>query len=737
MNRVLAHVLLVPPPGISSGRYHASLIGPLALGLSCGVQSILALVMIFGPLATWPAWDELTAMGKSALHPEYDFPAYAAGCALTLLLALGSALLWNRHLHRVPASGLPEFLRFGSALQTGAAVVSFACFLVCTEALRRSVFDRWRFTGLEIAIVLAPGLLALAIVWIHYRTSNRGFDQALLPRIMGFLEERKIARDRVQDVAACFLVFAIVYVPYMSNLAGRIYLRDEFFHWDSFIMGPALSFLNGKAFGIDIYSTYGVGYPLLAAGLSPILPLSYTNAVSMMVLYACFYYVGLYFLLRAVVRDATLSLAGILSILWMTLYSHQDALQPTMWVWPSSTVLRTPMDVWFFLALWRHASTGKGRWVLAAGVAAGLAILFEIDTGFSLAVVLGVYAFAQPLLVGETKQGATLRAAAIGALGSAAVLFTGLLAASRGAIVSDPAAFFHGWLEGFTGYPGSGVGGQILLARINIVELAFFAGVLGLCFIPVAKASIDLLHNRFRPLGLLLACGGLYGLARVTLFVWRSVPLNLYHTAVPALVILLILLAEWRRRTPSHPDACLAERTRATRWISYGCLTGAALLLWFSPAFHAYPGVLRTLAKGKPAVGLTLFDGGAAFDGLPHSRNEFVARVEAGIEGVRALREGGRRVVILDERSTLYNLATDNPPWGRNPLIFFDTFTTARREAIREELFAEKPDYVLIRGESPSEYYTDTWTYFRDSLADHYTKTNEAGFFEVWERNGP
>ena len=62
-----------------------------------------------------------------------------------------------------------------------------------------------------------------------------------------------------------------------------------------------------------------------------------------------------------------------------------------IWSFPSSTLLRHPMDVWFFIAALRYVRSRRKLWAVLAGVAVGLAIFFETDTGLYLTVTFGAF----------------------------------------------------------------------------------------------------------------------------------------------------------------------------------------------------------------------------------------------------------------------------------------------------------------------------------------------------------
>src|ERR1035441_1911122 len=174
-----------------------------------------------------------------------------------------------------------------------------------------------------------------------------------------------------------FIILAVGVPPgTWPRLAGQIFLIDACHHLNFFIMGPALSFLHGKAFGTEIYAQYGIGWPLVAAALSRLSALTYANLVGLEIVYCCVYYLALFFLLRSCFkRELWAALAVILVIYWQV-FSGLNS-NEVVWLFPSSTPMRHPMDVWFFLALVMHQRSGTMFWAIAAGFAGALGVLLD------------------------------------------------------------------------------------------------------------------------------------------------------------------------------------------------------------------------------------------------------------------------------------------------------------------------------------------------------------------------
>ena len=63
----------------------------------------------------------------------------------------------------------------------------------------------------------------------------------------------------------------------------------------------------------------------------------------------------------------------------------------TLWMCPSSTVLRYIFDVWFFMALWLHLRSRRVIWAVCCGIALGLSLIWVLDIGIYIFVVSILY----------------------------------------------------------------------------------------------------------------------------------------------------------------------------------------------------------------------------------------------------------------------------------------------------------------------------------------------------------
>ena len=98
-------------------RYYLSVLGPLGLGLSLGLQLTLTAFMLLGPSSD--AWfaDQLTEYGKSLTRPEHELTIYCGGVVFTLVSIWVTEWWWRGKLQRIPTGDLVGFMTFGALLQ--------------------------------------------------------------------------------------------------------------------------------------------------------------------------------------------------------------------------------------------------------------------------------------------------------------------------------------------------------------------------------------------------------------------------------------------------------------------------------------------------------------------------------------------------------------------------------------------------------------------------------------------
>jgi len=555
---------------------------------------------------------------------------------------------------------------------------------------------------------------------------------------------RRLAGFGIDGVLVSLIV-SLVYTPLPAQLAGLVFANDLFFHWDHFVMGPAVAWHHGMALGTDVYSQYGEGWPILLDAISPWLPLGHQNTIWLAMLYGCLHHVGLYVLLRAAVRSRPLAFGGTLAILATSLFSPlvaQHGHPTVLWQWPSLSVLRAPMDVWFFLCLLLHLRRPTATRAVAAGAIAGLGLWLETDTGIFLVGTLAVYG-ASRFVAAElgsrlpravAPAGPTFAASLVALFG---VAVTGLAIASRGTIFSEPGAFLAGWIGGVINSSARGVGASYLtyFLRDHGAYLAPALAVLGIGLFAVCDTTVRLLQARATPASVFSGCLGLYALGRCTLFVWRTVPIRLTLAAIPIGVLVVGALAALRRPLAAR----IAQATGlGPRWLepilpTFVVLAGVSLLL-ASPSFRSYPNLWQLARSGPPEPGLVLFPEKTEIAGLPDELRPVIRSIRTVIAEVRSLRSRGEPVAVLDPIKTLVYVETGAPPWRGDASLFLNTWTREDLHALRDAVERDGPEHVIFRSVAPSRAVADSWRALRDTLEQRYVPAHKLGVFERWDR---
>ncbi|MEX2552006.1 MAG: hypothetical protein WD627_03265, partial [Actinomycetota bacterium] len=379
------------PQKVSPSAFFGGLIGPLLLSASLGVQLTLAAVLVVKPPLR--RTELLTQWGRAFYFPERDVELYIAGVLVALGIGLAFAWVWGRIFAAGSGAG-SQRIALGSLVRGAVAVGAAAWFLSTWMQARTALVAGQEISGTHLAVFASIGLVTLAAAapW-ELLLGLRSLAAKPDGRPGSGLAEAGVSppprlRFSALDVVVPLLIFVLIYVPEWRQLSGRFFLRDGLLHWDYYAMGPALAFQHGKALGTDFYAMYGLGWPTFFGLLSRWVPLSYGRMMQIGVLYACLYFAGVYLLLRLLLRRPWLAAAGTgIAMLQLVLGAGTEV----VWVVPSVTVLRWAFDVWCFIALVMHRTTGKRIWAVAAGALIGLAVLFSTDTGLYLAAAAAFY----------------------------------------------------------------------------------------------------------------------------------------------------------------------------------------------------------------------------------------------------------------------------------------------------------------------------------------------------------
>lgn len=739
------------PDGIHPRSYFACLTASALLMVFLGIQIILTLLM-WVKLPTARTSD-LTGVGIFNFRPEYDAFIYVLGLPITLVLVLANTWWWNRRL-RHPAPSDARRAVILNALQLGAGLAATGIFLYQFTGAQQYALRGEPIPNVYYVLFALLGLMLAqaALAW------PGRFASFALPREA---EQPAAARrfSLVWDVLFALVIVVIVYVPSWDQLSGHIFQAERYFHWDFFAMGPALAFKYGAALGTDVFSFYGLGWPVLFALASPLAKLSYGSMINLSTIYGSIYFIGIYLLLKLVTGRRLWAAAGTLLALRIHLFSGLAFLSP-LWRFPSVTVMRRPFDVWFFIALVMYIKSRRPGWLLGAGALTGVALFFETDTGLYLAAALGLF------LLGKLVQGGFRRRDLALAGGSVAlgvsVLGAGLAIASRGEVFSG--VFWQGWLDNLKLTSG-GYTLMPLIGRLALYEgggpvhgrhlaLLFLVVAVSLGF--VAHLVIKLAHRQATPMELVLGSLAIYSFLGMIQFMGRSDPLNLYPLMIPFAVLVAImacrldgiLLAALRR-----PGLRRSGLKAAAGGAALGTLAIAAvsLSLVVNKPFQNYPNLIRALGNGVlanencltdvPVDGRFLSARGPACGATTANEHEkFKAEFPEVVRQIKSRGQAGERVAVLDQDGPIFYQAAGVAPWGRYQPVFPNLITKQRLDNFARQLGTERPENVLIRSRLGNGPFYNIYSDIQDRLfpvinANYYLQ-ERIGTFELWRRRG-
>lgn len=740
---------------------------PTMIGAMVGVELMLSSFLLWGPAAvTSEALSAYTESGAGLFRPEHDLVIYLVGCVTACGLIVGLAALGSRR--QLRAEGSPNQLQPRDRTEDDAEVPMrraerelgvrvigqrWAQVLVClvlfsvhlglvliTQQFLPPAGGQW-FWPVAVSLLVLP-VLSICVAFLEGPGSwlrcpswpgLRLHDLPDLP--LGRL-------GPWPDLLVVLCLIVVIYVPRCAELAGRLFTAEYLHHWDFYAMGPTLAFHYGKALGTEAYTQYGVGWPLLFDRLSPLVPISYSNMIHVAVVYCCAYFIGVYAFLRYLLRSRLWAAAGVCSAVALQLFSGTDSV---LWQYPSSTVLRSPLDIWCFICVLCHSRTGRRTWLHLASGLAGAGVLFGTDTGTYLVVAVIAYCvlFRTLPTAGRDVLRSFLSAARCAGV-ALAVILPMLWLAGRGTLGLK--RFWTGWLEPVVTYSG-GIG-ALPAATAPPLALLLFSVVVVTYLVAVGVTLVKLTSHDNTAENLVLACVGVYGLATLLLFVGRSHPFNLLHGSVPFTILTIGTLARWcmesgRLETdlPTRaggPDrVSVRQRGSRSRALPWAVLAGGALLITTDWRFWDYPGVIQSAWPAPPLLTACLISDEHDVCGLSPQTLEFRATFESVTAAMRQAAASGRTVAMLDNADPMFYLAAKVRPWSRYSPSLPALFTRDSVAQLVKQIADSGPEVVVVRSGPAGILFLDArdvWRVVHDTIATHYRLDSTIGVFEVWIR---
>ena len=722
-------------------------LGPVVLAIATGAQLMIWLWRAFWHRNISEAqWERYTSLARPMFQADYDKPIYLGGAALVTILAVIVYRLWRIRWESAADEDERRLVRVSAWLHFPAAAA-----VVLLPML-------W-IDGLSLNFITA--LLGFAILILLHAVARRSLD---IPPV----------RPRLPAVwpwgagvwTTLGLLIAVLYIPHPEFVSGFNYQLEHFAHWNSFAMVPALAYRHGGALNSDYYVQYGVGWPLVLAGLSRFTPLSYGLAIRVAMIWGCVYYGALFFFLQTLLRRTSWAFVGLSLALFLQCFGGMVGSH--VWALPSGTVLRYSVNMLFFLACLYHARSGRAWLGLPIGALAGTVLLFGTDPGLYITVCLLFYIAAIP----------RLQSRAVGwrgwwrfTLGAAAALAgtagTGLCIAARGTLFQ--AKFWSVWLESVGDYFAGGISDlPIAWTMNNWCSYLVLVLVLISYLVAILWMFERLWFRKAAAEDLIAGLVALYGMATLLLFVGRSDPAYLRNVAIPFCVVATWLLrAVHQFATEQVLAAVVPERRSAVRGVLQGApwLVAAALLLalFGDPNFRAYPGLLQTYLGNRSTGPGTMYPWSAAeedylflsrrdapLSAVPDQENgtrdaevkrlrEEVKNFRAVAEAMRDLAASGKTVAMLDVDDSLYLLEADIRPWFRYSPVLQNLLTKEQVRSVEQVLIDHPPDYVLYPAESPLNTIfhikaDDIYLDIRKVIREHFVLERRIGGTEFYRR---
>ena len=667
------------------------------------VALLLAVLKVFGPrVLTEDQARLLTESGRYWIRPERDLPIYILGCAL----CVGTGAVF------VDRERVPNRLGRLSWWLGGTLLLGELILWSGPAWLRRE--------GLQLAVA-AAGAGCIAWNWAISRPGSDPEDQVLSE---GFDTGRRFSLSW-KDAAVLMGLLLFLVVRDAPRVAGGIFVGEEMHHWDFFAMAPTLGFQGGAALGRDVYTQYGVGWPMLFTAMGRLVPVSYALMITTASVLGAIYWSASYFLVRYFTNHRLFSLAVTVLGLTLSLFCGMDR-GNNVWSWPSSTPMRAPFDVVLLLstAIYLHRPTAG--WAITSGFLLGISVLFGTDTGLFLGIGLLIF-WGALLWAIPTRE----RLGHFSFSSSAAILagLTGFTIAGR---ALPDLGFFKGLLEGVSA--ASGGLGSLPIADLGARWIVVFAGMVIVYAGAVGQSLGRLFRRGSRPFDIWVMSSGTYGLLTLLVFVGRSHPYNLFHVSGFFVVFSALLLARHLTAgllfgsNPARRQSLLSKTAVCT-----GLVTAVVLLE--SPGLAAYPGFWNPRHPNKTSVSLR--SRATDLTGLPETLRPYRQDFREATEYLRRQSNLGRSVAVLDGAGTVFYLESGVKPWGRYcPTFQFKTTFKADVEEFQAVLLRSKPEVVLMSRKSdtwPRRLASEPWRRTRETVRQVYSLTREFGLIEIWE----
>jgi hypothetical protein len=542
----------------------------------------------------------------------------------------------------------------------------------------------------------------------------------LCEKLFGYLSRRPVLPWSWAFDISALAVLAVLIIPrHLSDVLGRMFTRDQFYHTDGFFMTAAWGHLKGLALNQDVISQYSVLLSIFVAEfLKHTVGFDYPGAVGLVIGMSLLYYAGLYFLLKQWLASRALAFFGILLVIKLQMFHWGVA--PLVWQFPTATPMRYFPDIAFMFLLWRHSQTLEKRWLKMLAATVGFTLCWSIDVGVYLTATLIAY-----LTLGHLYKGLKIRSFV---KELAIVLFTAIGVALCIHLLLQPKAFFHFsyWHNQFEHIVLFANGWGAMPMTEGLKEKQFFAFIAGFA-IPIfyvftliyVGALCFLRRIDFKNIFLVMV--SLYGLLLYHYFIHRSGVTSYWAVCVPFVMVVCFWLKSLIQ------DFDMSKRRVASILLLVGIMGALMTSYWFT----YYPNVFNLAGLNwKPEQ--------------EFYRQGFDFRVDAKL--IKDKTSPSERVALVSSFETKILMQADRAPFfyyvplvesaHTNDTEIRKTYlhTYGRIEKTLRQLKSSPPAYVFIEKKLLTPTNQKGLSAILDYIKGHYESEQEGQYLAAYRR---
>jgi|CXWL01.1.fsa_nt_gi hypothetical protein len=677
---------------------------------------LVAFVFSFIPFKPHPFAVKLFLLHQHGIQPERDMFFYRL-FAVTATVLFGAGLyIFHRRLNELSLS--KSLLKLTMTNAFWVFVQLFAIFKIFVTAN-----PDWARYLLYAAFA---GAVVSRVFWPEIRT--------WIPKLSGrFGEiEHHSSYAYLWNMIIPAFVVVLLFIPDLTKVLARIFVRDQFYHLDSFLMAPGWAHLKGLVLNKDAISEYSVVIPVVVSHIAQwIGGFNYHNVLVILIAASILYFIGFYFFLRRWLGSSLVAAFG--TLLGIKLQMFHWGVSPIIWQFPSATVIRYVFDLPVLWLLWLHCLSGRKNYLWLAAGFCGISLAYMVDTGIYLLVSFYMY-LVLSLLWSESGW-KTLKSFKSACQWAGLFIFPFVVGLLVLLIVQGPSIFsrqFWGNTFEFSGLFLQGWGALPVMDGLK--DRQFFAFIMGFV-IPVVYAATAIFVGALCFLrqidrkNILAVIFCIYGLGLYHYFVNRSAVSSYYVVGIPFVAI----ICYWLRKF----SATLSERyARIIQWTAVGVMVPALMTSYF---VTYYPNIFNLAGHGQWEEEIKFY------------KQEF--DLSRDVQLISRLTSDGQPVAVISSFETkLLMDAKRKPFFYYFPLVesshmrlahFRGTYlhTRLRLQKTMAQLEEQKPQYVFIEGKLfrrniPPQYFEvyQTLETIVQYLGEHYEPVEDGQYLVALKR---